>query len=310
MQRVRDQVEDPLGERLDGGSGVTIAMLDTGVASHPDLEGKITCFEDFVGGDRRTASGDRGSYDDNGHGTHVAGILCGSGLASLGRYRGLAPGAKLVVGKVLDERGDGVTENMLEGLDWVLSLRERYRIRILNISVGIGDLEDRQKEHALQEKLDKIWDSGIMVVCAAGNKGPGEGSVSAVGNSAKVVTVGCHDGDFRLGATWRCQNYSGRGVMGADPRKPDIVAPGTDIVSCSAGCYRMRGRFLNAYTIKSGTSMATPIVSAAAALTMQRFPAMTNNECKQKMLHTATDLNEPWNQQGWGMVNVRRLLQQ
>ena len=310
MQRVRGQVEDPLGERLDGGSGVTIAMLDTGAALHPDLDEKILCFEDFVRSDRQATSNDRSCYDDNGHGTHVAGILCGSGLASLGRYRGLAPGAKLVVGKVLDERGDGITENMLEGLNWVLSLREMYRIRILNISVGIGDLEDKRKEHALQEKLDEIWDRGIMVVCAAGNKGPGEGSVSAVGNSEKVVTVGCHDGNYRLGAPWRCQNYSGRGMEGAIPRKPDIVAPGTDIVSCSAGCYQIRGRYLNAYAIKSGTSMATPIVSAAAALAMQRFPGMTNKECKQKLLQTATDLNEPLNQQGWGMVNVRRLLQQ
>lgn len=318
MQRVRDQVEDPLGEQLDGGSGVTIAMLDTGAAPHPDLEGRILCFEDFVRNDARivsgdegwrTASGDRSCYDDNGHGTHVAGILCGSGLASLGRYRGLAPGAKLVVGKVLDEKGDGITENMLEGLEWVLSLREMYRIRILNISVGIGDLEDKRKEYAMQEKLDEIWDRGIMVVCAAGNKGPGEGSVSAVGNSAKVVTVGCHDGNFRLGSPWRCQDYSGRGIAGAIPRKPDLVAPGTDIVSCSAGCYQIRGRYLNAYAIKSGTSMATPIVSAAAALAMQRFPGMTNEECKQKLLQTAADLGEPWNQQGWGMLNVRRLLQ-
>ena len=298
-----------MGERLDGGSGITIAMLDTGAALHPDLDGKILCFEDFVGNDRQAASGDRSCYDDNGHGTHVAGILCGSGLASLGRYRGLAPGAKLVVGKVLDERGDGITENMLEGLEWVLSLREMYRIRILNISVGIGDLEDKRKEYAMQEKIDEIWDRGIMVVCAAGNKGPGEGSVSAVGNSAKVVTVGCHDGNFRLGSPWRCQNYSGRGVAGAIPRKPDIVAPGTDIVSCSASCYQIRGRYLNAYAIKSGTSMATPIVSAAAALAMQRFPGMTNEECKQKLLQTAADLGEPWNQQGWGMLNVRRLLQ-
>ena len=309
MQRVRDQVEDPLGERSDGGSGVVIAMLDTGAALHPDLEGKVLSFRDFVGGSAQMALSGRDCYDDNSHGTHVAGILCGSGLLSAGKYRGLAPGAKLVVGKVLDERGEGITENMLEGLDWVLSLRERYRIRILNISVGIGDLEDKRKEHALQEKLDKIWDSGILVVCAAGNKGPGEGSVSAVGNSAKVVTVGCHDGDFRPGAPWKCQNYSGRGVTGAIPRKPDIVAPGTDIVSCNAGCYRMRGRYLNAYMMKSGTSMATPIISAAAALALQRFPGMTNEECKQKLLHTATDLKEPWNQQGWGMVCVRRLLQ-
>lgn len=301
-------MEDPLGDRRDGGAGVVIAMLDTGVAPHPDLDDKVLCFQDFTKYGGLSNLGNGICYDDSGHGTHVAGILCGSGLLSEGKYRGLAPGADLVVGKVLDAKGDGATEDMLEGLDWVLSLREKYRIRILNISVGIGDLEDKRKEYALQQKLDEIWDSGILVVCAAGNKGPGDGSVSAVGNSAKVVTVGCHDGSFRTGSPWRCENYSGRGVLGAALRKPDLVAPGTDIVSCCAGCYRVRGRYRNPYVMKSGTSMATPIVAAAAALALQRFPQMTKEECKQKLLYTATDLKEPWNQQGWGMVNVKRLL--
>lgn len=308
MQRVREQVEDISGERTDGGAGITMALLDTGVASHPDLEGKILRFRDFVSQNDFIGIDDGISYDDNGHGTHVAGILCGSGLLSEGRYRGLAPGANLVVGKVLDERGDGSTEAMLQGLDWIMALREQYRIRILNISVGIGDLDDKWKEQALKEKLEQLWQLGILVVCAAGNKGPGDGTVSSVGGSSKVVTVGCHDGSFRAGAPWRCANYSGRGVRGAAIRKPDLVAPGTDIVSCGGGCYRIRGRWLNAYVTKSGTSMATPIVSGAAALCLQRFPSMTNEECKQKLQYTATDLGEPWNQQGWGMVNVRRLL--
>lgn len=278
------------------------------MAPHPDLKGKVLCFQDFVKYGHLSGSEGGACYDDNGHGTHVAGILCGSGILSSGKYRGLAPGARLVVGKVLDEKGDGSTEAMLDGLDWILSAREQYRIRILNISVGIGDLDDRQKELALRNKLEQLWDRGILVVCAAGNKGPGDGSISAVGGSAKVLTVGCHDGHFREGASWRCENYSGRGKPGANPRKPDIVAPGTDIVSCSSVFSRQRDRYVNAYIAKSGTSMATPIVSAAAALAMERFPGISNEECRQKLLYTATDLGVPWNQQGWGMVNVRRLL--
>ena len=308
MQRVREQVEDLFGERTDGGSGVVIAMLDTGVAPHPDLQEKILCFHDFVGSNHPVHTEDFPFYDDNGHGTHVAGILCGSGLLSEGKYRGLAPGARLVVGKVLDEKGDGSTDAMLKGLDWVMKIKNQYRIRILNISVGIGDLEDKQKEMALQTKLEQIWKSGLLVVCAAGNKGPREGSVSSVGGSSQVVTVGCHDGSFRAGTPWRCANYSGRGIAGANPRKPNLVAPGTEIFSCSAECYKYRGRYLNAYVAKSGTSMATPIVSAAAALAFEKNPAMTNEECRQKLEYTATDLGEPWNQQGWGMVNIKRLL--
>lgn len=301
MQRVRKQVEDIYGDRLTGGSGITIAVLDTGVGRHPDLSGKTVCFKDFL--NNRNLM-----YDNNGHGTHVCGILCGSGRLSQGRYRGMAPGAVLVVGKVLDDKGDGTAEHMLEGLDWILSVREKYGIRILNISVGIGSLEEARKERALQEKINLVWDSGILVVCAAGNKGPADGSISSVGGNSKVVTVGCHDGNFQKNNPGRCETYSGRGIPGAKLRKPDLVAPGTDIVSCNANYFRLREHVRNAYVAKSGTSMATPIVSGAAALALQKYPAMTNDECRQKLRYTAIDLGIPWNHQGWGMVNVRRLL--
>lgn len=302
MRRVRRQVEDVFGEQLTGGSGITIAVLDTGIGGHPDLSGKVLCFRDFWGG--RSLM-----YDDNGHGTHVCGILCGNGCLSGGRYRGLAPGAGLVVGKVLDGNGDGSTEHMLAALDWILSIKEKYDIRILNISVGIGSLKEDRKEQALQEGIERIWGSGILVVCAAGNKGPADNSISAVGGSAKVVTVGCHDGELYRNHPGRCALYSGRGSYGAEPRKPDLVAPGTDIMSCNAHWNRTEPSGGNAYLAKSGTSMATPIVSGAAALALQKYPSMTNEECKQKLQYTARNLGLPWNQQGWGMVNVRRLLE-
>lgn len=301
MQRVREQVEIAGGEQGLDGSGVTVAVLDTGACSHRDLQGRILDFQDFVG--------DRGLlYDDNGHGTHVCGILCGSGVLSEGKYRGMAPGASLLVGKVLDRRGDGSTEAMLEGLDWVLQTREKFRTRILNISVGIGNLAEPAKERALQEKINQVWDSGILVVCAAGNKGPGDGTISSVGGSSLVVTVGCHDGSYKAGTPGRCETYSGRGFYGSAVRKPDLVAPGTDIVSCNVNFYRLGGRVRNAYAAKSGTSMATPIVSGAAALALQKYPEWDNARCKQELQYSAVDLGLPWNQQGWGMVNVRRLL--
>lgn len=300
MQRVREQLKISSMEETDG-SGITAAVLDTGIGQHPDLAGRLIRFQDFVG--HRIQM-----YDDNGHGTHVCGILCGNGAASQGKYRGVAPGVRLVVGKVLDEKGDGSTESMLRGLDWVLRIREQCRIRILNISVGIGTLEEAGKEQQLKEMIERVWDSGILVICAAGNKGPEPGSISAVGGSSKAVTVGCHDGNYEPDSPGRCETYSGRGMEGAAFRKPDLVAPGTDIVSCNAHYYRFHGKFRNAYVAKSGTSMATPIVSGAAALAFQKFPWMTNAECKQKLQYTATDLHLPWNQQGWGMVNVGRLL--
>lgn len=297
MQRVRKQVgltEDSISR---DGTGIVVAVLDTGVGKHPDLDGKVLAFRDFV-------NGRQVSYDDSGHGTHVCGILCGSGGLSEGRYRGMAPGARLVVGKVLDARGDGETENMIEGLEWVIAQRDRYRIRILNISVGIGLLDDRLKEAALMRKLEQLWDEGILVVCAAGNKGPRNNSIASIGGNGRVVTVGCHDGAYFRDHPGRCETYSGRGDPNGRMRKPDLVAPGTEIVSCNVHCRETRNGYRNAYLAKSGTSMATPVVSGAAALMMQGDPGMTNEECRDRLLFTCTDLGLPWNRQGFGMVNV------
>ncbi len=299
MQRVRKMVAGDIRRDLDG-RGVTVAVLDTGLGWHPDLLGRPVCFRDFVG--HRNLM-----YDDNGHGTHVCGILCGSGELSGGRYRGMAPGVRLVVGKVLDERGDGRTDAMLEGMDWVLKIREKYGIRILNISVGIGSMREAYREKILRDKVDEIWEKGILVVCAAGNKGPGDGSISAVGGG-RAVTVGCHDGSYGLDNPGRCETYSGRGEPGGFVRKPDLVAPGTDIISCNVNCFKIGGMVRNAYVAKSGTSMATPIVSGAAALVFQKYGDMSNEECRQGLQFTATDLGLAWNRQGWGMLNVGRLL--
>lgn len=302
MQRVRELVGAFSEMGQNGGAGITIGVLDTGIGHHPDLAGKVLCFRDFVG--KRSIM-----YDNNGHGTHVCGILCGSGGLSGGKYQGMAPGARLVVGKVLDERGDGSTESMLAGLDWILQMREKYGIRILNISVGIGNLEEERKERALQEKIDRVCDSGILVVCAAGNKGPGDNTISGLGASGRVLTVGCYDGALFKSSSKGCETYSGRGRQGGNPRKPDIVAPGTDIVSCNSRYYQRNGKIRDAYISKSGTSMATPVVSGAAALALCKSPDMTNEMCKEKLQFSATDLGLPWNRQGWGMVSVNRLLE-
>ena len=296
MERVRQQVgvEDISGIN---GMGVTVAVLDTGVGRHPDLRGRVMGFRDFVG--KRNLM-----YDNNGHGTHICGIICGNGSMSRGKYRGIAPGANLVVGKVLDEKGDGMTANMLEGLTWILENQKKLGIKILNISVGIGQLDDKKKEEALREKIEEVWNAGIVVICAAGNKGPANDSISSVGGCDKVITVGCHDGQYCMDNPKRCETYSGRGKLFGVGRKPDLVAPGTEILSCNVN-YHLSGP----YTVKSGTSMATPIIAGAAALLLQRFPKLTNEEIKQALTYTATDLGLPWNQQGWGMVNVKKMLE-
>ena len=304
MQRVREQVQVP--EQLYDGwlvqAPAVMAVLDTGIAYHPDLAGRLLCFADFV-------AGRSFPYDDNGHGTHVCGILCGSGELSGGRFRGMAPGAGLVVGKVLDHNGEGSCDAMQEALQWILRMKNRYQIRILNISVGIGDLKERYKEQLLKEELERLWEHNILVVCAAGNAGPADGSISEMASSRKVLTVGCHDGRYCKNDPGRCETYSGRGRRYDVVRKPDIVAPGTRVLSCNASWRKRNGRILMPYIAKSGTSMATPIVSGAAALALGKYPWMNNEEFVRLLSLTATDLGEPWNKQGFGMLNVRRLLE-
>lgn len=303
MQRVREQIgAERVTLRPWQRHGITVAVLDTGMAEHPDLEGRQIAFFDFVRGQGRGTA----SYDDNGHGTHVCGILCGSGRMSDGRYRGIAPDTRLVVCKVLDHRGDGGVENMLQGLLFIEKNYKKYDIRAVNISVGIGQLKDQKKVSALAETVQRLWNLGLVVICAAGNKGPGENTISAIGTAERVIMVGCHDGSYRRGDPGSCSLYSGRGQMGGRIRKPDLVAPGTDIMSCNA--FFQKKRQTEYYVMKSGTSMATPIVTGCAALLLQKEPYLSNNQVRDRLIYSAKDLGAPWNQQGWGMVNVKRML--
>ncbi len=280
---------------------IGVAVLDTGIGNHPDFGGRIVAFRDFVN-DRQML------YDDSGHGTHVAGCLGGSGLLSGGRFSGIAPTCKLCVGKVLDEKGEGSIDCMYHGLLWVLQNRLRYQIRVLNISVGIGESGERGRMEELTGLLERVCDEGVVVVCAAGNKGPAEGSLSPLGESSQVITVGCHEGGFFGNRKDLCEYYSGRGKTDRIDRKPDIVAPGTDIVSCNLHWKRdRRGQYRDAYIQKSGTSMATPIVSGAAALFLQKYPYCSSMQLKRHMLLAAKDLGEEETKQGWGMLDIEKL---
>ncbi|MDE7224980.1 MAG: S8 family serine peptidase, partial [Acetatifactor sp.] len=122
-----------------------------------------------------------------------------------------------------------------------------------------------------------------------------------------IIMVGWHDGDYRRGDSGNCSVYSGRGPRNGI-RKPDLVAPGTDIMSCNA--FYQRGKRPEYYTAKSGTSMATPIVTGCAALLLQKEPYLSNNQVRDRLSYSARDLGAPWNQQGWGMVNLRNLFKE
>ena len=308
MDRVRRQ----LGLRDDwtkaGMRPVTIAVLDSGISKHPDLKEAILAFRDFTGGG---AQGIRRStfdpYDEFGHGTHVCGILCGSGAMSDGRFRGICPGALLVVGKVLDRKGEGSAEQMLEAMEWILKVRKQYDVRLLNVSVGISGLKDREKKRRLQNMMEKLSREGILPVCAAGNKGPMPGTASFLGEGERTICVGCHDGAYFRGNPNRCEGYSGRGSLSDVPRKPDLVAPGTRIWSCAKS--RVTGAERYGYEAKSGTSMATPIVTGCLARVLGSWPELDAKRLKRLALTTANDLGEPWNKQGFGMIDPNAMME-
>ncbi len=279
------------------GRGVGVAILDTGIDPHPDFAGRIAAFRDFVGRKAET-------YDDNSHGTHVGGVIGARSIVSGGRLNGMAPGCHLVVAKVLDAKGNGTVANVLAGLRWVRACREEYGIRVVNISIG-ATCGDDEEMSVLVRGVETAWDAGLVVVVAAGNGGPLAGSITTPGISRKVITIGCSDDQRAVEVSGRrLVDYSGCGPTAACICKPDLVAPGSGILSCNA----MSRPGQLPYTRKSGTSMATPIVSGAVALLLEKEPQLTNKDVKLRLLETCDDLGLPRAKQGRGRLNVERLL--
>lgn len=295
MEAVRKQLHAEYAKQHNlTGKNITVAVLDSGVwGGHPDLYDRLLFFNDLVKHNKKP-------YDDNSHGSHVSGIICGTGKMSRGRYQGIAPESRLIMLKVLDKFGNGDIETMLKGIDWVIRNKNRYQIRILNLSVGGSDDLDGKESIQLQEKVEEAWNLGIVVVAAAGNNGPAECSVTVPGNSPKVITVGSSKDAFGVGRKKKQIFYAGRGPTIQCVMKPEIVAPADAIVSCSNN-----NRY---YSAKSGTSMAAPIVSGAVALLLEKEPKLTPKEVKRRLMNCAIDLGLPSNQQGWGMLDIERLL--
>lgn len=293
MYRVRQMVNGAAADRLHlTGKGVVVAVLDSGIVRHRDFDNRLYPMVDFV--NRR-----KGWYDDHSHGTHVAGIIGGSGRMSGGRFCGMAPGCRILPIKVLDGRGDGKLPTMIRALDWLREHWEEYGIRLVNISVGATPSEDSGEKSELIRAVEEVWSCGLVVVTSAGNEGPAEGSITTPGISRKVITVGACDDNVRTGKH-NMVNYSGRGPTDCCVMKPEVVAPGQNITSCSS-----RG---NGYTVKSGTSMSAAVVTGALALLLEKEPEMTNKEVKLRLYCRAADLGWPARRQGWGMIDVKRLL--
>lgn len=302
MRRVKETVHyfcnDILFGHIDG-HGVTTAVLDTGISPHPDLKGRIVAFGDMLYGKKRM-------YDDNSHGTHVAGIIAGSGGLSSGLYAGIAPASQIVAVRVLDQKGEGKIRFLIEGIKAILRNRDKWQIRIVNISIGTLPHQGDEEEMELMRWVDRLWDEGLVVVTAAGNFGPRSGTVTIPGISKKVITVGASDDGNQKDRYGKVgTNYSGRGPTSECVCKPDLVAPGSYIRSCNGFSQKKNQK---AYSVKSGTSMSAPVVSGAVALLLSKYPDMKNVEVKLRLLMSADDMGKDPNIQGRGLLNIEKLL--
>lgn len=289
------------------GTGVGVAIIDSGIHSHPDLrstgnrQSRVVYRASFVGGIKN---------DDFGHGTHVAGIVAGNGSASdvpgsSHLLRGIAPNAHLLDLRVLDQNGSSNDSVVIAAIQTAVNLKNRYNVRVINLSLGRPIYEGCSLD-PLCEAAEAAWNDGIVVVAAAGNLGRnGYSTVLSPGNSPHAITVGA----MKTLATYtpsddQIASYSSKGPTYIDLTvKPDIVAPGNLVVSLLApGSTLARAYPANVidssyysfaqtgtpeYMRLSGTSMAAPVVSGTVALMLQKDPFLTPDTVKARLMKTA-----------------------
>lgn len=298
-------------------AGMAVAIVDSGFEPHPDLPiTRVRAYKDFV-------SGGRVPVDGCGHGTHVAGIVAGSGLRSDGLYAGIAPDVDIVPLRVLGNDCSGNTSDVIDALEWIARNHQTYKIKVVNISLGHAVLESIFTDPLVQA-VERLSRKGIAVVTAAGNRGinpatgrPGFGGVGVPCNAPSSICVGSLDtaGTTEL-VDDRVADSSSRGPTRFDLlAKPDLVAPGVNIVSLAARGSRLFNQYPDLrvtgstgrpdYFTLSGTSMASPAVAGAAALLLRENAGLSVHALKIALQFTArrlplTDVLT----QGAGALNV------
>ncbi|WP_328847661.1 S8 family peptidase [Streptomyces sp. NBC_00258] len=277
------------------GKGVKIAVLDTGIdTTHPDLKDQVVAEKNF--------STARDVTDKHGHGTHVASTAAGTGAASGGKYKGVAPGAKLLNGKVLNDSGSGDDSGIIAGMDWAAE----QGADVINLSLSSGDTPEVDPVEATVNKLSE--EKGILFAIAAGNFGKRGGqSVGSPGSAAAALTVGAVDDNDKLADF----SSTGPGLDGAI--KPDVTAPGVAITAASAKdsvIAKEVGEKPAGYVTISGTSMATPHVAGAAAILKQQHPDWKYTELKGALTGSAKGGKYTPFQQGSGRIQVDKAIKQ
>lgn len=299
------------------GAGIGVALIDSGVNAHPDLYTTSLLPVSRVVYNQSFVTGNSSAADQYGHGTHVAGLIAGDGIASTGpffsnTFKGIAPGAQIVNLRVLDANGSATDSQVIAAINQAITLKSRYNIRVINLSLGRGVFES-YKLDPLCQAVEKAWKRGIVVVVAAGNNGrylptAGYATVTSPANDPYVLTVGAMK---PMGTPERTDDliasYSSKGPTPIDHVvKPDVVAPGNLLVSTettntalyntetnnrvpySAYVYGGPSSPSPLYFELSGTSMATGVVSGVVADLLQAHPLMTPDQVKSRLMKTAS----------------------
>src|SRR6266436_8388503 len=303
------------------GTGVGIAVIDSGVSSVNDLNSDGNTNPSRIVYNKSYVPLDTNTGDAYGHGTHVAGIISGNAYDSQynnypGVYRGIAPEAKIINLRALDSTGLGTDSSVISAIQQAVALQSTYNIRVINLSLSRGVYESYTLD-PLCQAVESAWKAGIVVVAAAGNMGQyngagtnGYATIGAPANDPYVITVGAtntHGTGSQTAQTMT--SYSSKGPTAFDHIvKPDLVAPGNAVVSrmsstgntlvtsypalavypCNSSRTSCGSQFGSArYMRLAGTSMATPVVSGTAALLLQKTPSLTPDQVKARLMKTA-----------------------
>lgn len=237
------------------------------------------------------------------HVTHVTGIACGNGYSSNGKYAGVAPKSNIISIKILDALGQGNSTQALAGIQWIIDNKEKYNIRIANLSIGTND---HSLNFPLIRAVNAAWDKGIVIIAASGNSDSKSGAVSAPGMSKKIITVGSYSNIPSQ------QNYNRLPFFADYSHWADVYAPGVDIISCLSPTYSFRSKNKDElkiveenYIKMTGTSMSTPMVSGAVALLLEKYPNLTPYQIKNMLYVSSTKYQR--NNSG-GLLNIGKLV--
>ncbi|MDE6583429.1 MAG: S8 family peptidase [Clostridia bacterium] len=273
------------------GEGVGVAFIDTGLNPHCDFligKNRVVGFKDFI-------NNKKDFYDDNGHGTFVAGVCSGSGALSGFKYSGVAPKTNVFSLKALNGQGEATANKILDAMEWVFDNHKKQNIKVVCMSFGSEPLGSNDP---IMLGAEALWKSGVVVVAAAGNSGPEFQTIKSPGISPYIITVGGIDDNRYNKASFDKQffemaEFSSRGPALKNV-KPDVVAPSVDIISCGIGDF---------YTTLSGTSVATPMIAGLCCLLLEKDDSLTPNQVKKELIKTCKPLGFELNSEGYGMPN-------